>query len=301
MVLLTGTTGFVGRLMVKALRAAGQPVRCLVRSPEKAHAQGLTDVELVQGDILAPASLAAAMAGVEKVIHLVGIIVERGKATFARVHYQGTGNVVAAAKQASVKRFVQMSALGARADADATPYQRTKWQAEQVVVASGIPYVILRPSIIFGPGDGFVTQMVNMLRKAPLIPIVGTGDYKLQPIFVDNVCQAFLQALTAAKAANKVFALAGPEVLTYETIIDIIARTIGIKKHKLHLPFWFAQASATLMETFFPLVGATPRVTRDQLQMLREGSICDLRPALETFQLELVPFEQGLATYLKTR
>lgn len=300
MVLLTGATGFVGGHMVKALRAAGQPVRCLVRSPVKARAQGLANVELAPGDILTPESLAAAMQGIEKVIHLVGIILERGEATFDRVHYQGTRNVLAAAKQAGVKRYLQMSALGARADARATPYQRSKWQAEQEVAASGIPYVILRPSIIFGPGDGFVTQMVNMIRKAPLIPIVGTGDYKLQPIYVENVCQAFVQALTSEKATNKVFALGGPEVLSYESIIDIIARTIGIKKPKLHLPFWFAQVSAVLMDTLFPLVGATPFVTRTQLQMLREGSTCDLRPALETFQLDLVPFEQDLATYLRT-
>ncbi len=300
MILLTGATGFVGRHMVKALRAAGQPVRCLVHSLEKERAQGLTHVELVQGDILVPESLAAAMQGVEKVTHLVGIIVERDQQTFERVHYEGTRNLVTAARQADVSRFVQMSALGARANPGATAYQRTKWRAEEEVIQSGIPYVILRPSIIFGPGDGFVTQMVHILRQAPVIPIVGTGEYKLQPIYVENVCQAFVQALTREKATNKVFALGGPEVLSYETVVDIIACTIGVKKPKLHLAFGFVQATAALMEAFFPVLGTTLLVTRAQLQMLREGSTCDMQPALETFQLDLVPFAQGLASYLKT-
>ncbi|MFQ5817505.1 MAG: SDR family oxidoreductase [Terriglobia bacterium] len=299
MILLTGATGFVGSHMVEALRAAGQPVRCLVRSREKATQQGLSAAERVEGDILRPETLPAACAGIEKVIHLVGIILERGQQTFERVHYQGTGNVVAAAKQAGVKRFVHMSALGARSDPRATAYHRTKWKAEQEVINSGIPYVILRPAIIYGPRDGFVTQMVDMIEKAPVIPIVGTGEYPLQPIFINNVCQAFVGALTNEKATNKILELGGPEALAYEKVIDAIAAAIGVNKKKIHLPFPFMRLNAAVLETFLPLVGATPPVTRAQLQMLREGSTCDVRPALETFHLRLVPFTQGLASYLK--
>ncbi|MFQ5926581.1 MAG: SDR family oxidoreductase [Terriglobia bacterium] len=299
MTLLTGATGFVGSHMVEVLRAAGQSVRCLVRSREKAKKQGLSEAELVEGDILRPETLPPAFAGVEKVIHLVGIILERGQQTFERVHYEGTRNLLAAAKQAGVKRFVHMSALGARSDPGATAYHRTKWNAEQEVIHSSIPYVILRPAIIYGPRDGFVTQMVDMIEKAPLIPIVGTGEYPLQPIFIDNVCAAFVGALTNEKATNKIFELGGPEALAYEKVIDAIAAAIGVKKKKVHLPFAFMRINAALLETFLPLVGATPPVTRPQLQMLREGSTCDVRPALETFHLRLVPFAQGLASYLK--
>ncbi len=299
MVFLTGATGFVGSHMVRALRAAGHPVRCLVRSREKALQQGLSESEIVEGDILWPETLGPALAGAEKVIHLVGIILERGDQTFERVHHEGTRNVVAAAKVAGVTRFVQMSALGARPDPAATPYHRTKWRAEQEVIHSGIPYVIFRPSIIYGPRDGFVTQMIEMIEHAPILPIVGTGEYPLQPIFVDNVCQAFVGALTNEKATNKIFELGGPEALPYEKVIDAICHAIGVKKKKIHLPFWFMRSNAALMEAVLPLVRITPPVTRAQLQMLREGSTCDMRPALETFHLRLEPLAQRLTSYLK--
>jgi len=299
MVFLTGATGFVGSHMVQALRAAGHPLRCLVRSRAKALQQGLSENEIVEGDILWPETLGPALAGADKVIHLVGIILERGDRTFERVHYEGTRNVVAAAKVAGVARFVQMSALGARPDPTATPYHRTKWRAEQEVIHSGIPYVIFRPSIIYGPRDGFVTQMIDMIERAPILPIVGTGEYPLQPIFVDNVCQAFVGALTNEKATNRIFELGGPEALPYEKVLDAIANAIGVKKKKIHLPLWFMRTNAALMEALLPLVRITPPVTRAQLQMLQEGSTCDVRPALETFHLRLEPLAQRLASYLK--
>lgn len=300
MVLLTGATGFVGSHMIAALRAAGHPLRCLVRSREKAKQHGLADNEIVEGDILWPETLRPALPGVEKVIHLVGIILERGPQTFERVHYEGTRNLVAAAKPAGVQRFVHMSAHGARPDPNATAYHRTKWRAEQEVIHSGLPYVIFRPSIIYGPRDGFVTQMVDLIQNAPaFLPIVGTGEYLLQPIFIDNVCQAFVAALTNEKASNKIFELGGPEALAYEKVIDTISAAIDVKKKKIHLPLSLMRVNAALMETFLPMIGMTPPVTRAQLQMLREGSVCDVRPALETFHLKLVPFAQGLTTYLK--
>ena len=131
------------------------------------------------------------------------------------------------------------------------------------------------------------------------LPIVGTGEYLLQPIFIDNVYQAYVGALTNEKATNKIFELGGPEALAYEKVIDTIATAIGAERKKIHLPVSLMRINAALMETFLPVVGMTPPVTRAQLKMLQEGSSCDVRPSLETFHLRLVPFAQGLATYLK--
>ena len=300
MVLLTGATGFVGGHMLRHLLAAGYKVRCLVRPSPKVDKLRQAGVEIRDGDILNRKSLEGALPGIEQVIHLVGIILERGPATFARIHHEGTRNLVSAAQQAGVKRYLQMSALGARDAPQATPYHRTKGLAEQEVIRSGLPYVIFRPAIIFGPHDGFVTQMVGLLRPwyIPIIPIVGTGRYPLQPIFIDNVCQAFVQALTNDKATNKIFDLGGPEVLTSEKVMDLIAAALGVKKPKLRQPLWFMRLNAALMETLLPLVGLTPPVTCDQLQMLEEGSGCDMRPALDTFDLKLVRFADGLKTYV---
>jgi len=164
-VLLTGATGFVGRNMLKRLLAEGHTVRALLRGPQAARTLAQDRVELVAGDVVEGTGLDQGMQGCDAVIHLVGIIVEKAKNTFESVHHVGTRNVVEAAKRSGIRRFIQMSALGARADG-AAAYQITKWKGEEEVRRSGIPYCILRPSLIFGEGDGFVTQMIETMRSA---------------------------------------------------------------------------------------------------------------------------------------
>src|SRR5262249_27291806 len=152
------------------------------------------------GDIVTGAGLNENIRSCDAVIHLVGIIVEKGANTFEAVHHIGTRNVVEAARQARVKRFIQMSALGARKDGVAA-YQTTKCKGEEGGRHSGIPYCILRPSLIFGPGDGFVTQMMDAMRKAPLFrPVPGPGTPKIRPIFVGDVAACFVHALTVDSA-----------------------------------------------------------------------------------------------------
>src|SRR5882724_11550516 len=166
-VFLTGATGFVGKHMLQRLLAEGHAVRALVRDPKKisqvadaAPTQGRA--EFFPGDVVEGIGLDTAMQGCDAVMHLVGIIVEKGKNTFDAVHHIGTRNVVEAAKRNGIKRFIQMSALGVRKDGVAA-YQTSKWKGEEEVRHSGIPYCILRPSVIFGPGDGFVAQMIETM------------------------------------------------------------------------------------------------------------------------------------------
>src|SRR6185312_4797703 len=160
-------------------------------------------LELQTGDIVSGTALDAAMQGCDAVIHLVGIIKEKGSNTFERVHHLGTRNVVDAARGEGIKRFVHMSALGVRADGLAE-YQNSKWRGEEEVRRSGIPYCILRPSLIFGPGDGFVTQMMETMRTAPLFrPVPGDGTPRFRPVFIDDVTFCFERALTATAATNE--------------------------------------------------------------------------------------------------
>src|SRR6185312_1862903 len=150
----------------------------LVRDPKESSQFAQSGVTLIAGDVVEGTGLEEGLQGCDAAIHLVGIIVEKGKNTFEAVHHIGTRNVVEAAKLAGIKRFVQMSALGVRTDGVAA-YQTTKWRGEEEVRKSGIPYCILRPSLIFGPGDGFVTQMMQMMKQAPLMrPVHGDGTPK---------------------------------------------------------------------------------------------------------------------------
>jgi uncharacterized protein YbjT (DUF2867 family) len=278
-VFLTGATGFVGRNMLKRLLAEGHSVRALVREPEKAGDLKETGVELAAGDVADGTGLDQGMQGCDAVIHLVGIIVEKGKNTFERVHHIGTRNVVEAAKRAGIKRLVQMSALGARADG-AAEYQITKWKGEEEVRGSGIAYCILRPSLIFGEGDGFVTQMMETMRSAPLFrPVPGDGKPKFRPVFIDDMTTCFARALTVEAATNQTVELGGADELTLNEVLAEIARCAGVRKPAVHVPMPLMFAGAAVAEKLLK----NPPVTVGQLKMLREGSTCDIGPMTRVF------------------
>lgn len=281
-VFLTGATGFVGRNMLRRLLAESHVVRALVRDPQKAKELAQNGTELVAGDVIEAAGLDHGMQGCDAVIHLVGIIVEKGSNTFDSVHHLGTRNVVEAAKRTGIKRFVQMSALGVRADGVA-PYQTTKWMGEEEVRRSGIPFCILQPSLIFGPGDGFVTQMMATMRSAPLFrPVPGSGKPRFRPIFIDDVTACFASALTADAATNQTIELGGAEELTLNEVLAEIARCAGVSKPAIHLPLPLMFAGAAVMQTLLK----NPPVTVDQLRMLREGSTCDIGPMKRIFGVD---------------
>jgi uncharacterized protein YbjT (DUF2867 family) len=278
-VFLTGATGFVGRHMLERLFADGHVVRALIRDPQKAGLAENAKAELVAGDVVEGTRLEEGMQGCDAVIHLVGIIVEKGNNTFERVHHLGTRNVVEAAKRTGIKRFVQMSALGVRADGVA-PYQTTKWKGEEEVRQSGIPFCILRPSLIFGQGDGFVTQMMQTMRSAPLFrPVPGDGTPKFRPIAVEDVTACFARALTYEAATNQTVDLGGADELTLNEVLAEIARCAGVRKPAVHIPMPLMMVGARVMQK----VLKSPPVTVDQLRMLLEGSTCDIRSMKRIF------------------
>jgi len=287
-VFLTGATGFVGKHMLERLLVEGHAVRAAVRGLPGQNARLLIhtehlgrkdDFQWVHGDIVEGTRLDEGMQGCDAVIHLVGIIVEKGTNTFERVHYLGTRHVVEAAKRTGIKRFVQMSALGVRADGVA-PYQTTKWKGEEEVRQSGIPFCILRPSLIFGEGDGFVTQMMATMRSAPLLrPVPGDGTPKFRPISVEDVTTCFARALTHEAATNQAIDLGGADELTLNEVLAEIARCAGVRKPALHIPLPLMFAGAAVAQKLLK----NPPVTVDQLRMLREGSTCDIESMKRIF------------------
>jgi NADH dehydrogenase len=287
-VFLTGATGFVGRHILERLLVEGHAVRAVLRGlpGQKArlvsHTQHLgrkDDFQWVQGDIVEGTRLDEGMQGCDAVIHLVGIIMEKGTNTFERVHHLGTRNVVEAAKRTGIKGFVQMSALGVRADGVA-PYQTTKWKGEEEVRQSGIPFCILRPSLIFGEGDGFVTQMMATMRSAPLFrPVPGDGSPKFRPIAVEDVTTCFARALTYEAATNQTIDLGGADELTLNEVLAEIARCARVRKPAVHIPMPLMFAGAAVAQKLLK----NPPVTVDQLRMLREGSTCEIEPMKRIF------------------
>jgi NADH dehydrogenase len=289
-VLVTGGTGFIGPHVVHALRARDVAVRVLARNPAGAGKLGAWGVELVQGDVTDPTSLRRACDGVDAVIHLVAIIVGR-PADFERVMAQGTRDLVAAAKDAGVGRFVLASALGLdESTKDRVPYYRAKWEMERAVAGSGLDYVIFRPSFVFGKDGGVLPTFVRLARYSPVTPIIGPGTQRLQPIWVDDLAEYYARALEQPGVANRTFELGGPDAPTWNEFWNRLKRVLGARRPSLHVPFGVMRAQATLTER---LPGAP--VTRDQLTMLQLGDNVVTSPeAVETFGIPLVPLDEQL-------
>ncbi len=293
MILITGANGFVGSHLVERLRKDGIAVRSLVRDPSRARKLADLGAELATGDISDLASLEAAAEGCDRIVHLVGIIQEGRGFSFRSIHVEGTRNVLAAAKKAGTARFFHQSALGTRENAQ-SEYHRTKWEAEQLVRASGLPYTILRPSLIYGPGDLFTIRLAEMIRLSPVLPVIGSGRSKVQPIFIDDVTACIAKAVTSEAILNRTLEIGGPDRLSYEEVTRAIAAVLGVKRPTVHMPMFFMRTMAKVAEAVLP----KPPVTTDQLIMLQEDNVCDLKDIRESFGIEPVAFKEGLARFL---
>jgi uncharacterized protein YbjT (DUF2867 family) len=265
---MTGATGYVGAAVLGKLVRRDHDVRALVRRPERAGPLADAGVELVAGDLENMAALRALVAGADAVVHLVGIIAESGAETFEAVHVRGTQALLAAAGDAAVPLFVHMSALGARGDPAATTYHRTKWQAEEAVRGSGLPHVIFRPSVIAGPGNAAIGIMVNLIRFSPVVPVIGDGRYKMQPVWIGDVAETFARALERPDLRGA-FDLGGPECLTYHQVLDHLEDALGVRRPRVSVPVGiarFAAVAGTALPNLAP-------ITSEQLQMLLENSV----------------------------
>jgi NADH dehydrogenase len=262
-----------------------------VRDPAKARPLADLGCELVQGDMTDPASLARATTGVDAVVHLVAIIAGK-PGDFVRIMEQGTRDLVAAAQEAgTVTRWVQMSALGTSdATKDLVPYFHAKWEIEQAVEASGIPYVIFRPSFVFAADGGVLPGFARMAKLAPLMPVPGNGKQRIQPIWADDVAAFFVKALDLDAATNRTFEIGGPDTVTWDELYARLRRTARRRGATLHMPLALMRPGAALAERL-----PKPPVTRDMLKMLEAGdNATDSTDAVETFGFPLVPLDEQL-------
>lgn len=294
MILVTGGTGFVGNAVVKELLEGSCKVRVLARNPEKAQELAASGCQFHEGDVTNISSVLKAITPeIETVIHLVGILAESKGTTFRAVHVDGTRNVVDSCKGMGVPRLLHMSALGAREGA-ASVYHRTKWEAEEIVRASGLDYTIFRPSVIFGPLDHFTNVFARMMRLSPFVMVPGSGQNRMQPVFVGDVAKAFALSLKRKDTINRTLELGGPDVLTFDEIIERIGEVTNRQRRKLHVPMPLMRANALLAEKLL----SKPPFSRDALKMLEEDNTTRLNALTEVFGLRPKPLAEGMREYL---
>ncbi len=299
-VLVTGSTGYVGHYVVKALLDAGHSVVSVSRDAGKtktasgAKLEIFSNVEYRMGDVSNGNGLEEAMNGVEAVVHLVGIIAEKGLQTFQRVHVEGTRNVLKAAKAVGVKRYVHMSALGARSNA-VSGYSSSKFQAEELVRASNLDWTIFRPSLVFGVGDDFFGHVLkNLVSQAPIVPQIGDGMFLFRPIWVGDVAQCFVQALAKPDTIGKTFDLVGPKEFTFKELSALMQTALGIKKPVVAVPL-------PIMDIMVPIMNIVPAIapiTKDQYAMMKAGNTGNPEVMNQSFQLEHRKLETELPAIL---
>jgi uncharacterized protein YbjT (DUF2867 family) len=291
LILVTGGSGFVGGHVVHGLRGCELPVRCLVRDPRKASKPAAWGCELIQGDMTDPAALRRAVEGVDAIVHLVAIRQGREQ-EFRRIMVDGTRDLLAAAREAGVGRFVHMSALGTSEQTkDLVPYYGAKWEMEELVRGSGIPYVIFRPSFVFARDGGILPTFVKLARLSPITPITGNGRQRIQPIWADDLATYFGDAVARDDVTDRIYELGGPDAVTWNEFWSRLKRTLGQRRPSVHVPMAFMRANALVTER---LPGNIP-LTRDLLKMLAYGdNVVSNDDAVKTFQLALVSLDDQL-------
>lgn len=268
-----GGSGFVGRHTVRALAKKGWRIRSASRRPDLAgYLQPMGDVGqimAVQANLRNADSLGRAVDGASAVVISVGVLASGGRQTFGALHAEGPGLVARAARQAGVKRLVHISAIGADAKSS-SHYARTKAQGEAAVLAEFPDAIILRPSIVFGPEDGFFNRFAAMARIAPLMPLIGGGRTKFQPVYVGDVAAAVAAVLDGAGTPGAIYELGGPETLTFRELLERTQTYAGRSRPYISLPFWYAKLTAALT---WPLPNAVRPLTVDQVRLLEHDNV----------------------------
>ena len=296
MIFVTGATGFIGRHLVKQLSDAGVSVRAFVRDGSKTSRVELPHVKIVRGDVLREGTLEYGMESCTAVVHLVGIIRETKSFSFQQAHVESTKNALDAAKKRGLKRFVYVSALGAKQGAK-TKYFRTKWQAEELVRNSGLNWTIVRPSVVYGKHGEFFDSLLKLVR-APFTPIIkpGMNSGLLQPIYVDDLAAVLAKIATDSdgKTFGQVIECGGPNRLTTEAMLEVVALLSRNKLRKIGVPLPLAKFFMGTGKLF----GIKTPVTSEQLQMLRENNVCNDKVLKDEFGIAPRTFQDGVRASL---
>jgi uncharacterized protein YbjT (DUF2867 family) len=291
-----GGTGFLGRRIVRRLHAGGFGVRIATRHPDRARLPASDDGSLVslRADVNDDGPVASAVTGAWAVVNAVSLYVERGKDTFQSVHVRAAERVAKLARQAGVDRLVHISGIGS--DARSTsPYIRSRGEGEAAVLDAFPSATLIRPSVMFGPGDAFITPLLSMIRQMPAFPMFGTGKTRLQPVYVEDVAEAITRTLQLP-TADQLYELAGPNIYRYEELLRTLAAALG--RRPLLLPFPFALWHAVgFLSEYLP----NPPITRNQVELMEMDNVgASTSAGFEALRIAPQPIENILPQIVQT-
>ena len=295
MLLITGATGYIGQHLVARLVAQGERPRCLVRDTQRAAAILPSEkVELVQGNTTLPASLEVAMLGVDTVVHAAFITADRKQSAgnhYEATNVQGTANVVQAAQSAGVKRMIEMSGLGTKPDKPGS-YMQGRYLAEEVLKESNLDWTIIQPSVLFGKDAPFIKGLSDLIRTAPVVPLIGGGNTLFQPIYVEDVVTVVMKVLEdPARTTGKTYTIGGPEYYTFTQIIDALLHAMHKTRIKVYAPTPLVGIGAAAMEAVLP----KPPLTRAAMTLFSFDNTTDLNSVEREFGFKPLSFAKYLA------
>lgn len=295
-VIVFGGTGFLGRRVVRHLRRRGFYVRIASRHPDRANGLFVLDdphIRSVEANIHDERSVAVALAGAYGVVNAVSLYVEHGRETFHSVHVESAQRVAAQARLAGVKRFVHVSGIGSNA-ASPSLYIRKRGEGERAVRAAFADATVMRPAVMFGPDDAFLTTILKLLSRLPIYPMFGRGLTKLQPAYVDDVAEAVVRMLQGPDVRATTFEFGGPRVYSYEELLKAIAHEAGLKARLLPIPFAAWQALA-----WFAEILPQPPITRNQVELMQVDSVASSEmPGFKELAMTQVAVEEILREIL---
>ena len=302
LVTVFGGSGFVGTQAVRYLAKAGWRVRVAVRNPNLAYKMRLLgevgQIDVVQANVRNVPSLERALEGASVSLNLVGLLYEAGRQAFEAVHVAGARNIAEAARSQGVSRLVQMSALGADLNAPAK-YARTKAEAEAAVREIYPDATIVRPSIVFGPGDGFFGRFAAMAQVSPILPLIGGGKTRFQPVSVGDVGRALAQIVIDPACAGKTFELGGLEVFSFRDLLEMMLAHTGQRRLLVPIPFPVAGLMGQVGELASFIMA--PPITSDQVELLKTDNVVSGQcPGLAELGITPQTLEAVLPTYLYT-
>lgn len=294
MILITGATGYIGRHLVARLVSLGERPRCLVRDVQRAAKVLPGDkVELVQGDTTVAGTLDAAVNGIETIIHASFLTADRKESPgnrYEETNIQGTANLINAAKVVGVKRMIEISGLGTKADKPGS-YMQGRYLAEKMLIDSGLGWTIIRPSVLFGKDAPFIKGLAELIRTAPVVPLIGGGKTMFQPIYVEDVVTVIVKVLEDPQRTNgKIYTIGGPEQYSFKQVLDLLLNAMHTRRPKVYAPTPLVGVGAAVMEAVLP----QPPLTKAAMALFSFDNVTDLNSVERDFGFVPLSFARYL-------